>query len=87
MSVSAKSLYDGQHVVVAALAEDMAVALAAWPCPVDSVRPLGGGWNSSTWLVVTPGGRRFVAKLADHLGAEALAAGLRVAEFALLCAA
>ncbi len=65
-----------------ALAEDIAVALAAWPCPVDSVRPLGGGWNSRTWLVVTPGGRRFVAKLADHLGAGALAAGLRVAEFA-----
>jgi hypothetical protein len=31
---------------------------------------------------VTPGGRRFVAKLADHLDAEALAGGLRVAEFA-----
>jgi Ser/Thr protein kinase RdoA (MazF antagonist) len=69
------------HVAVT-LAEDIAVALAAWPCPVDSVRPLGGGWNSSTWLVVTPDGRRFVAKLADHLDAEALAGGLRVAEFA-----
>jgi Ser/Thr protein kinase RdoA (MazF antagonist) len=65
-----------------AVAEDIAAALAAWPCPVDSVRPLGGGWNSSTWLVATPSGRRFVAKLADHSDAEALAAGLRVAEFA-----
>jgi Ser/Thr protein kinase RdoA (MazF antagonist) len=65
-----------------ALAEDIAVALAAWPCLVDSVRPLGGGWNSSTWLVVAPDGRRFVAKLADHLDAEAMTGGLRVAEFA-----
>jgi Ser/Thr protein kinase RdoA (MazF antagonist) len=32
--------------------------------------------------VVTPDRQRFVAKLADHLDAEALAGGLRVAEFA-----
>jgi hypothetical protein len=63
------------HVAVT-LAQDIAVALAAWQCPVDLVRPLGGGWNSSTWLVVTPDRRRFVAKLVDHLDAEALASGL-----------
>ena len=64
-----------------ALAGDIAVALAPWPGRVDSVTPLGGGWNSSTWLVTASGGR-YVAKLVDHLDAQALTAGLRLAEFA-----
>jgi Ser/Thr protein kinase RdoA (MazF antagonist) len=62
-------------------AEDVAAALAAWPDPADSVTPLGGGWNSHTWLVEAASGR-YVAKLADHLDADALVSGLRVAEFA-----
>jgi Ser/Thr protein kinase RdoA (MazF antagonist) len=65
-----------------ALAEDVIEALAAWPGRVESVRALGEGWNSGTWLVVTADGQRFVAKLADHLDAEALDGSLRVAEFA-----
>jgi Ser/Thr protein kinase RdoA (MazF antagonist) len=56
------------------------VALHAWPCRVDSVAPLTGGWNSTTWLVATPDGR-FVAKLVDDLDAAGLISGLRVAEF------
>jgi Ser/Thr protein kinase RdoA (MazF antagonist) len=55
-------------------------ALRAWPYRVDSVAPLGGGWNSTTWRVSTPGGR-FVAKLVDDLDAPGLVSGLRVAEF------
>lgn len=66
----------------APLPVDIAAALAAWPCQVASAGPLSGGWNSSTWLVAAPGGERFVAKLADHHDAGALADGLRVAEFA-----
>jgi Ser/Thr protein kinase RdoA (MazF antagonist) len=57
------------------------MVLAPWLRRVDSVRPLGGGWNSSTWLAVA-GSRRYVAKLVDHVDAEALGAGLRLAEFA-----
>jgi Ser/Thr protein kinase RdoA (MazF antagonist) len=57
------------------------VALAPWLCDVDSVTPLGGGWNSSTWLV-TAGDGRYVAKLVDHLDAQGLGAGLSAAEFA-----
>ena len=68
------------HVVVA-LAKDVAVALARWLRRVDSVTPLGGGWNSSTWLVAA-GDERYVAKLVDHLDAQGLDAGLRLAEFA-----
>jgi len=45
------------------------------------VTPLGGGWNSSTWLV-TAGDGRYVAKLVDHLDAQGLGAGLSAAEFA-----
>ncbi len=60
---------------------DVATALAAWPCRVESVRPFGRGWNSRTWLAETSGGR-FVAKLADHDDAGGLAASLRLAEHA-----
>jgi Ser/Thr protein kinase RdoA (MazF antagonist) len=61
--------------------DDIAAALGAWPCPVGSVTPLGGGWNSTTWLVVTADGR-YVAKLVDPLDADGLISGLRLAEFA-----
>lgn len=57
------------------------MALAPWLRRVDSVTPLGGGWNSRTWLV-TAGDRTYVAKLVDHLDAPGLDAGLRLAEFA-----
>jgi hypothetical protein len=66
---------------VVALAKDVAAALARWLRRVDSVTPLGGGWNSSTWLVAA-GDERYVAKLVDHLDAQGLDAGLRLAEFA-----
>jgi len=55
-------------------------ALSAWPCHVESVTPLAGGWNSATWLVGTAQGR-YVAKLVDDAGGSALASGMRVAEF------
>jgi Ser/Thr protein kinase RdoA (MazF antagonist) len=55
--------------------------LAPWLGRVDSVAPLGGGWNSSTWLVVAGDGR-YVAKLVDHVDARGLGAGLALAEFA-----
>jgi hypothetical protein len=58
------------------------MALAPWLRRVDSVTPLGGGWNSSTWLVAAVGDRKYVAKLVDHLDAQGLDAGLRLAEFA-----
>ena len=61
--------------------QDIASALTAWTRHVDSVTPLAGGWNSSTWLVVTPGGR-YVAKLVDHSEAGALVSSLEVATFA-----
>jgi hypothetical protein len=67
------------HVVVAP-ARDVAVALVPWLRRVDSVTPLGGGWNSSTWLVAA-GDERYVAKLVDHLDAQGLDAGLQLAEF------
>lgn len=57
------------------------MAVAPWLCRVDSVTPLGGGWNSSTWLV-SAGGGRYVAKLVDHPDAQGLNGGLRLAEFA-----
>jgi Ser/Thr protein kinase RdoA (MazF antagonist) len=57
------------------------MALAPWPCRIDSVTPLGGGWNSSTWLVEADNGG-YVAKLVDHLDAPGLNDGLRLAEFA-----
>jgi len=38
------------------LPEDIAAALAARPGQVASAGPLDGGWNSSDWLVVPPGG-------------------------------
>jgi Ser/Thr protein kinase RdoA (MazF antagonist) len=57
------------------------MALAQWPGQVESVTPVAGGWNSSTWLVAADG-EQYVAKLVDHLDAEGLDAGLRVAEFA-----
>jgi Ser/Thr protein kinase RdoA (MazF antagonist) len=66
---------------VVALAKDIAVALVRWLRRVDSMTPLGGGWNSSTWLVAD-GDERYVAKLVDHLDAQGLDAGLRLAEFA-----
>jgi Ser/Thr protein kinase RdoA (MazF antagonist) len=61
--------------------QDIASALTAWIRHIDSVTPLPGGWNSSTWLVVTPGGR-YVAKLADHSEADSLVSSLEVATFA-----
>jgi Ser/Thr protein kinase RdoA (MazF antagonist) len=64
-----------------ALAGDVAVALASWLPPVDSVTPLGGGRNSSTWLVAA-GGESYVAKLVDDLDEQGLDAGLQLAEFA-----
>jgi homoserine kinase type II len=70
------------HVVVVVLAKDIAMALAPWLRRVDSVTPLGGGWNSSTWLVAAAGDRKYVAKLVDHLDAQGLNAGLRLAEIA-----
>lgn len=57
------------------------MAVAPWLCGVDSVTPLGGGWNSSVWLVAASGGL-YVAKLVDHLDAQGLDGGLRLAEFA-----
>ncbi len=59
----------------------MISALAGWPVTVRSITPLSGGWNSATWLVEAPTGR-YVAKLVDHLDAQGLVAGLRLAEFA-----
>lgn len=64
-----------------ASAGDVTAALASWLPRVDSVTPLGGGWNSSTWLV-TAAGERYVAKLVDDLDREGLGAGLQLAEFA-----
>jgi homoserine kinase type II len=55
--------------------------LAPWLGRTDSVTPLSGGWNSSTWLVQA-GDRRYVAKLVDHPDAQGLDAGLALAEFA-----
>lgn len=60
---------------------DIAAALGAWPWQVESLTPLAGGWNSSTWLVTTSGGR-YIAKLADLADADGLVSSLRVAEFA-----
>jgi hypothetical protein len=57
---------------VVVLAKDIAMALAPWLRRVDSVTPLGGGWNSSTWLVAAAGNRKYVAKLVDHLDAQGL---------------
>ncbi|HEY2508327.1 MAG TPA: phosphotransferase [Streptosporangiaceae bacterium] len=65
-----------------AVAAEVTEALGAWSCPVASITTLGGGWNSSTWLVTTRDDQRFVAKLVDHLDADALTGGLQVAEFA-----
>ncbi len=59
----------------------MAAALSAWPERIESVTPIGGGWNSRTWLVRTFAGP-YVAKLVDAQDAGALAGSLRVAEFA-----
>jgi Ser/Thr protein kinase RdoA (MazF antagonist) len=64
-----------------ALAGDVAVALVSWLPRVDSVTPLGGGWNSSTWLVAA-GGESYLAKLVDDLDEQGLDAGLQVAGFA-----
>jgi Ser/Thr protein kinase RdoA (MazF antagonist) len=60
--------------------ENLEVALSAWMYPVEAITPLAGGWNSTTWLVITASGR-FVAKLVDDLDAPALVSGLRIAEF------
>ena len=54
------------------------MALVRWMRRVDSVTPLGGGWNSRTWLVAADD-ERYVAKLVDHLDAQGLDAGLRLA--------
>jgi Ser/Thr protein kinase RdoA (MazF antagonist) len=69
----------GYHVAVIP-AENVGAALSAWPYRVESVTPLAGGWNSTTWLVLTTEGR-YVAKLVDDLDAPGLASGLRIAEF------
>src|SRR5215469_7118335 len=69
----------GYHAAVIPV-ENIGVMLSAWPCRVQSVTPLAGGWNSSTWLVGTPEGR-YVAKLVDDLDAPGLVSGLQVAEF------
>jgi len=61
-------------------ATEVQAALGAWPCRVESVAPLAGGWNSATWLVRTANGR-YVAKLVDDLDAAGLVSGLRIAEF------
>lgn len=61
-------------------AENVQAALSAWPCRAESVTPLAGGWNSSTWLAVTAEGR-YVAKLVDDVDAPALVSSLRIAEF------
>ncbi len=61
--------------------EDVASALAAWPVAVRSITPMSGGWNSTTWLIEAQA-ERYVAKLVDHLDAQSLVAGLRLAEFA-----
>lgn len=61
-------------------AETVRTALSAWPYRVESVLPLGGGWNSATWLVATAEGR-YVAKLVDHVDVPGLASGMRIAEF------
>jgi hypothetical protein len=61
-------------------AGDVIAALSAWPCRIESVTPLAGGWNSAAWLAVTAEGW-YVAKLVDDLDAAGLASGLRVAEF------
>jgi homoserine kinase type II len=69
----------GYHVAVIP-AGNIGAALSAWPYRVESVTPLAGGWNSTTWLVVTAEGR-YVAKLVDDLDAPGLVSGLRIAEF------
>ena len=60
--------------------ENVESALSAWQYHVESVAPLAGGWNSTTWRVDTPDGR-YVAKLVDDLDTPALVSGLRVAEY------
>ena len=60
--------------------ESVGAALSAWPYHVELVTPLAGGWNSTTWLVVTAEGR-YVAKLVDDLDTPGLVSGLRIAEF------
>ncbi|MEV4174774.1 phosphotransferase [Nonomuraea sp. NPDC049709] len=54
-------------------------ALACWGLPVAGAEPLPGGWNSATWLVRSPTGERYVAKLADPESAGPFVSGLRVA--------
>lgn len=61
-------------------AESVAATLSAWPFRVESLTPMAGGWNSTTWLAVTAEGR-YVAKLVDNLDAPGLVSGLQVAEF------
>ena len=61
-------------------AGNVCTALSAWPYRVESVTPLAGGWNSTTWLVTTAQGQ-YVAKLVDDLDAPGLVSSLRIAEF------
>ena len=69
----------GYHAAVIPV-ERVAATLSAWPFRVQSVTPMAGGWNSTTWLAVTAEGQ-YVAKLVDDLDAPALVSGLQVAEF------
>ena len=62
---------------------EVAAALAPWPVRVASVTPVGGGWNSATWLVRGQADQ-YIAKLADATDAQVLECSLRVAEFAAL---
>jgi hypothetical protein len=55
------------HVVLAP-AKDVAVALVPWLRRVDSVTPLGGGWNTSTWIVATGDDLAIFAVLARPAG-------------------
>ncbi len=69
----------GYHAAVTA-AGSIAATLSAWPFRVESVTPLAGGWNSTTWLVGT-GEKRYVARLVDDFDAPGLVSDLQVAEF------
>ena len=59
-------------------------ALRAWPYQAESITPLDGGANSTTWLVTTGQGR-FVAKLVDDLDTPGLIKSLQIAEFLATC--
>jgi hypothetical protein len=61
-------------------AADLKEALRAWPYQAESITPLDGGANSTTWIVDTAHGQ-YVAKLVDDLDAPGMIKSLQIAEF------